>query len=105
MKKFQYSNKGYPVMVPEEIKNILEWKCGVPGEYITANSSWDYLGIDSLDVVELTMEVEKEYGISIPDLEIEKCYTLGDFVKVVEKVKGFPFISFNIFETSNLILR
>ena len=92
-------------MVPEEIKNILEWKCGVPEEYITANASWDYLGIDSLDVVELTMEVEKEYGISIPDLEIEKCYTLGDFVKVVEKVKGSQFISFNIFETSNLILR
>ena len=52
-------------MVPEEIKNILEWKCGVPEEYITANASWDYLGIDSLDIVELTMEVEKVYLLII----------------------------------------
>ena len=91
MKKFQYSNEGYspiePEEVPEEIKNILICKCDVLDEYISSDATWENLGLDSLDVVELAMEVEKEYEIALPDLEIEKCYTLGDFVKLVESTR------------------
>jgi acyl carrier protein len=88
MKKFQYTNECYAPIVPDEIKCILNGKFDIPDEEISSSAEWENLGLDSLDVVELTMEVEKEYGIVLPDLEIEKCYTLGDFVKLVEKIKG-----------------
>lgn len=42
------------------------------------------LGADSLDTVELLMEVEKEFGISIPDEDAANLYTFGDVVKYVE---------------------
>jgi acyl carrier protein len=87
MKKFQYTNECYAPIVPDEIKGILNWKFDIPDEEISSSASWGNLGLDSLDVVELTMEVEKEYGIELPDLEIEKCYTLGDFIKLVERIK------------------
>jgi len=43
------------------------------------------LGVDSLDFVELLMELESEFNISIPDEEADNCRTLNDFVNVVEK--------------------
>ncbi|WP_288736692.1 acyl carrier protein, partial [uncultured Parabacteroides sp.] len=42
------------------------------------------LGADSLDTVELIMEFEKEFGISIPDDQAEKITTVGDAVAYIE---------------------
>ena len=42
------------------------------------------LGADSLDTVELIMEFEKEFGISIPDDQAEKIATVGDAVSYIE---------------------
>ena len=87
MKKFQYTNECYATIVPDEIIDILNRRFAILDEEISSSADWRNLGFDPLDVVELTMEVEKQYGIELPDLEIEKCYTLGDFVKLVEKIK------------------
>ena len=47
------------------------------------------LGADSLDIVELVMEFEKEFGIDIPDEDAEKLRTVGDAVAYLEaKVAG-----------------
>jgi acyl carrier protein len=43
------------------------------------------LGADSLDTVELIMEFEKEFGISIPDDKAETIQTVGDAVKYIEE--------------------
>ena len=43
------------------------------------------LGADSLDTVELIMEFEKEFGISIPDDQAEKIGTVGDAVSYIEE--------------------
>lgn len=43
------------------------------------------LGMDSLDAVEVTMEIEDTFDISIPDDEADACKTVGDVVKLVEK--------------------
>ncbi len=43
------------------------------------------LGADSLDTVELIMEFEKEFGISIPDDQAEKIATVGDAVSYIEE--------------------
>jgi acyl carrier protein len=42
------------------------------------------LGADSLDIVELIMEFEKEFGVSIPDEDAEKIVTVGDAVAYIE---------------------
>jgi acyl carrier protein len=47
----------------------------------------DDLGADSLDTVELIMELEEEFGIEIPDEDAEKITTVGAAVDYVEKVK------------------
>ena len=43
------------------------------------------LGADSLDTVELIMEFEKEFGISIPDDQAEKIATVGDAINYIEE--------------------
>ena len=46
------------------------------------------LGADSLDTVELIMEFEKEFGISIPDEDAEKITTVGDAITYIEAHKA-----------------
>ena len=53
-------------------------------EVTTEASFTNDLGADSLDTVELIMEFEKEFGISIPDDQAEKIGTVGDAVSYIE---------------------
>ncbi len=51
--------------------------------------SFDDVGMDSLDQVEFMMEIEKEYGVSIPDEEAARCKIFGDAYDLLqEKLKG-----------------
>ena len=52
--------------------------------FIPAASFTNDLGADSLDTVELIMEFEKEFGISIPDDQAEKIQTVGDAISYIE---------------------
>ena len=45
------------------------------------------LGADSLDIVEIIMDIENEFGISIPDEDIVKFKTIGDAIKYIEARK------------------
>ena len=47
----------------------------------------DDLGADSLDIVELVMALEDEYGIEIPDVDAEKIQTVGDAIRYIEEHK------------------
>ncbi len=58
----------------------------VEGDKVVAEASFiDDLGADSLDVVELVMAFEEEFGIEIPDDAAEKILTVGAAVKFVEE--------------------
>ena len=46
------------------------------------------LGADSLDVVELMMAIEDEYGVTLPESEVEGVKTVQDIVNMMEKLKG-----------------
>ena len=46
------------------------------------------LGLDSLDLVEIGMEIEREFGIIIPDSEVEQWETVGDVIKSSERTNG-----------------
>jgi len=70
----------------EKVKKIIADKLDIEEDKITPESSFlDDLGADSLDIVELIMELEEEFGIEIPDEDAEKIRTVADAVKYIEE--------------------
>ncbi|WP_071026968.1 acyl carrier protein [Peptoniphilus raoultii] len=75
-------------MTFEKIKDIIVENLGVSPEEVKLEASLaDDLGADSLDAVEISMAVEEEFSISIPDEELEKFKSVKDLVDFVEKEK------------------
>ena len=71
----------------DKVKDIVLDKLGTEENKITEAASFmDDLGADSLDTVELIMEMEEEFGIEIPDAEAEKLATVGDAVKYIDSI-------------------
>ena len=65
--------------------SIIVDKLGVAEDEVTAEASFtNDLGADSLDTVELIMELEKEFNIAIPDDQAEKIQTVGDAISYIE---------------------
>lgn len=72
----------------EKVKEIVVDKLNVPAAKVTEDATFvSDLGADSLDVVEVVMEVEKEFGITIPDEEAAKMEKVGDAVKYIDAHK------------------
>ena len=62
---------------------------GVERDKMTDEASFiEDLGADSLDIVELVMAFEEEFGVEIPDDAAEKITTVGDATKYIEEHKG-----------------
>ena len=76
----------------ERIIQIVCDNLGVNKEQVTRNTSFqEDIGADSLDIVELVMELEEEFEITIPDEEAEKIKTVGqaiDYIEAKLKEKG-----------------
>ncbi|MDP7243849.1 MAG: acyl carrier protein [Flavobacteriales bacterium] len=71
--------------VTTKVKAIIIDKLGVDESEVTSEASFtNDLGADSLDTVELIMELEKEFDIQIPDDEAESIATVGDAISFVE---------------------
>ena len=71
----------------EKIQEMLAEALNLPVEKVAADAKIvDDLGADSLDVVELLSRLEDEYGITIPDEDVEDLVTVGDVVKEIEKL-------------------
>ncbi|AQS59454.1 acyl carrier protein [Desulforamulus ferrireducens] len=69
----------------EKVKAIIVDQLGVEESDVTMEASFvDDLGADSLDIVELVMAFEEEFGLEIPDEEAEKIRTVGDAVKYIQ---------------------
>ncbi|MDP6957436.1 uncharacterized protein METZ01_LOCUS421838 [marine metagenome] len=72
-----------------KIIEIVSKQLGVAKEKITRPSSFvNDLGADSLDTVELVMEIEDAFDLSIPDDAAEKIQTVGDAIKYIEENAG-----------------
>lgn len=70
----------------EKIKNIIVEQLQVSETAVTEDASFiDDLGADSLDLVELIMALEEEFGIEIPDGDAEKVVTVGDVVNYIKE--------------------
>jgi acyl carrier protein len=71
--------------IAEKVTRIIVDKLGVDESEVTPNASFTQdLGADSLDTVELIMEFEKEFNLSIPDEAAEKITTVGQAVSYLE---------------------
>ena len=71
--------------IAAKVKSIIIDKLGVEGSEVTPEASFpNDLGADSLDTVELIMEFEKEFNISIPDDQAENIGTVGDAISYLE---------------------
>lgn len=71
--------------ITSRVKAIIVDKLGVDASEVTPSATFtNDLGADSLDTVELIMELEKEFNINIPDDQAEKITTVGDAIAYVE---------------------
>ncbi len=71
--------------IAERVKKIIVEKLGVDeGEVVNEASFTNDLGADSLDTVELIMEFEKEFDVSIPDDQAENIATVGQAIEYLQ---------------------
>jgi acyl carrier protein len=72
--------------VAEKVKKMIVEQLGVNESEVVPEAKFiDDLGADSLDIVELVMALEDEYGIEIPDEDAEKIETVGDAIRYIEE--------------------
>ncbi|MBW2038677.1 MAG: acyl carrier protein [Deltaproteobacteria bacterium] len=70
----------------ERVKELIVQQLGVSGSEVVPEAKFvDDLGADSLDLVELVMALEDEYGIEISDEDAEKIMTVGDAMKYIQE--------------------
>jgi acyl carrier protein len=75
--------------VKDRVIDIVAEQLGVNKEQVTPETSFvNDLGADSLDTVELVMELEEEFDINIPDDAAEKIQTVGQAIEYIEKAQA-----------------
>jgi acyl carrier protein len=75
-----------PVSIEERVIEIVSEQMGVSKDQVTRDTSFvNDLGADSLDTVELVMEFEEEFAITIPDEEAEKIQTVGQAIDYIDQ--------------------
>ena len=80
--------------IKEKVVAIIVDKLGVDAAEVKDEASFtNDLGADSLDTVELIMELEKEFGVTIPDSDAEKFQTVGDAIAYIENASKYSRIS------------
>jgi acyl carrier protein len=73
----------------DRVKKIVVEHLGVEPDKVTEDASFiDDLGADSLDIVELVMAFEEEFGVEIPDDAAEKITTVRDAIEYIDQNKG-----------------
>lgn len=74
-------------MVFERIKEMIKSELNIPEEKITKEARLaEDLGADSIDAVELIMNIEEEFNIQVSDEDAQNLKTVGDLVKYIESI-------------------
>jgi len=75
-------------VIAAEVRRLIHDKLGIGTELLTDNASFkDDLAVDSLDLIELQMEVEKQYSLNMPDEVAENLKTVGNLIAFVKQNK------------------
>jgi acyl carrier protein len=69
----------------ERLRSLLSERLGVAAEDIEPGETFSELGADSLDTVELVMELEEEFDIHVPDEDAERIRTIADAIRYLEQ--------------------
>lgn len=72
----------------EKLTAILTDQFGVPADDVSEDATFEALGLDSLDLVEVTLVVDEELGVRIPDDRLGDITTVGDAVDVVAELQS-----------------
>jgi acyl carrier protein len=73
-------------VIATEVRRLIHDKLGIGTELLTDNASFkDDLAVDSLDLIELQMEVEKQYSLNMPDEVAENLKTVGNLIAFVKQ--------------------
>lgn len=68
-----------------KVKELVLTRFSLEEDDIALDTSFESIGADSLDIVELIMEIEEEFEIEIPDEDIKKMSTVGDMVEYLKE--------------------
>jgi len=72
--------------IADKVKKIVVQNLGCSEDQVTDDAKFiEHLGADSLDQVELVMQLEEEFGVTIPDNAAEKLSTVGDAIRYIEE--------------------
>lgn len=75
-------------MIIEKVKELLAEQLGIDAKTINDDSNiLEDLGADSLDIIEMLMTLEDEYGVTIPDDQINQVKTVKEVAELIEKCK------------------
>jgi acyl carrier protein len=75
-------------VIATEIRRLIHDKLGIGTELLTNKASFkDDLAVDSLDLIELQMEIEKQYSVNIPEEAAENLKTVGSLIAFVREKK------------------
>lgn len=72
----------------QKVTSIIEEKLSIPGGSVTTASTFKDLGADSLDIVELIMSFEEEFGIEIKDDDAEKITTVEEAINHIHAMRS-----------------
>ncbi len=72
-------------MIFDKLKSLICTEFEIDEEEVTMSTTFEDLGVDSLDLVDLVMTVEDEFSLELPDEELEKMKTVADIVKYIEE--------------------
>lgn len=75
-------------MVAEKVKELVAEQLGIAKDTVNVESNIiEDLGADSLDVIEMLMTLEEEFGVAIPDDKINQIKTVGQIIEMIEEAK------------------
>lgn len=69
----------------EKIRAIICEQYGIDEDEVTLETHLEDLNFDSLDMIEIAMDIEDEFNVEVPDEVLEKFVTIGDIVDFLEK--------------------
>ena len=74
------------MVVHDKVKEIIANQLAVNIKDITDNTTFSDINADSLDVVDIIMELESEFNLQIPDEEVDNFNTIGDLASFITKI-------------------
>lgn len=74
--------------VVARVEKIISVQVGSDAGLSSETHLQDDLGMDSLELVELGIELENEFGVELPDADVRRCATLGDIAQLVQSTQS-----------------